>query len=45
MILNVKPARILIERESFRFYFPFATCVLLSLLLTGIVGLVRLLSR
>ena len=31
--------------ENFRFYFPVATCVLLSLLLTAIMWIVRHLSR
>tara|TARA_R110002111_G_scaffold153375_1_gene220096 strand:+ start:27640 stop:27864 length:225 start_codon:yes stop_codon:yes gene_type:complete len=43
--LGKLPGDLLIERENFRFYFPLATCVLLSLLLTGFVGLVRLLPR
>jgi hypothetical protein len=33
-----------IERDNFRFHFP-TTCVLLSLLLTGILWCVRQLSR
>lgn len=43
--LGKLPGDILIERENFRFYFPLTTCVLLSLLLSGIIWLVRLLSR
>lgn len=39
------PGDIVIERDNFRFYFPLATCVLLSLLLTGILWLVRFFSR
>lgn len=39
------PGDIMIERDNFRFYFPFTTCVLLSLLLSGIVWLVRYLLR
>lgn len=39
------PGDIRIERENFRFYFPLATCVLVSLLLTGILWLVRWFSR
>lgn len=35
------PGDIVIERENFRFYFPVATCVLLSLLLTAIMWAVR----
>jgi hypothetical protein len=33
--LGKLPGDIVIERENFRFYFPLATCVLLSVLLTG----------
>ena len=36
------PGDIRIEREHFRFYFPLTTCIIVSLLLTGIVWLVRL---
>ncbi|MCA9017467.1 MAG: DUF2905 domain-containing protein [Planctomycetaceae bacterium] len=43
--LGKLPGDILIERENFRFYFPLTTCVLLSLLLSGIVWLLRFLSR
>ncbi len=39
------PGDILVEREHFRFYFPLATCILLSLLLTGVLWLVRYFSR
>ena len=39
------PGDIKIERENFRFYFPLATCILLSLVLTGIVWLVRWISK
>ncbi len=39
------PGDIVIERDNFRFYFPLATCVVLSLLLTGILWLVRYFSR
>ncbi len=35
------PGDIVIERQNFRFYFPVTTCVLLSLLLTGIMWVVR----
>ena len=34
-----------VRMRNFRFYFPLATCILLSLLLTGIVWLVRYFSR
>ena len=43
--LGKLPGDILIERENFRFYFPLTTCILVSLLLSGIIWLVRLLSR
>ena len=36
--LGKLPGDIAIERENFRFYFPLTTCVLLSLLLTGVAG-------
>lgn len=39
------PGDIKIERENFRFYFPVMTCILLSLLLTGLSWLVRYFSR
>lgn len=35
------PGDIVVERPGFRFYFPLATSVLLSLLLTGILWLFR----
>lgn len=35
------PGDIVVERPAFRFYFPLATSVLLSLLLTGILWLFR----
>lgn len=39
------PGDIVVKREHFRFYFPLATSILLSLLLTGILWLVRWMSR
>ncbi len=36
------PGDIRIERENFRFYFPLATCLLLSALLTLVLWIVRL---
>ena len=39
------PGDIRIERPGFRFYFPLTTCILLSVLLSGILWLIRLLSR
>lgn len=43
--LGKLPGDIVIERENFRFYFPFATCILLSLVLTGMMWVVRWFSR
>ena len=37
------PGDLRIERESFRFYFPLVTCLLLSLVLSLVVWLIRLL--
>ncbi|MGN6547945.1 MAG: DUF2905 domain-containing protein [Aureliella sp.] len=39
------PGDIVIERENFHFYFPLTTCILISLLLSGIAWLVRYLVR
>jgi hypothetical protein len=39
------PGDIAVEREGFQFYLPLVTCIILSLLLTGVIWLVRLLSR
>jgi len=44
-LLGKLPGDIRIERESFNFYFPLTTCILLSLLLTGIMWLVRYFSQ
>lgn len=35
------PGDIVVERPGFRFYFPLATSILLSLLLTGVLWLLR----
>jgi len=43
--LGKLPGDIVIERENFRFYFPLATCIVLSLMLTGILWVVRWFSR
>jgi hypothetical protein len=43
--LGKLPGDIRIERENFRFYIPLMTCILVSLLLTGIMWLVRYFSR
>jgi hypothetical protein len=39
------PGDVVIRRERFTLYLPFATCVIVSLLLTGIVWLVQVLRR
>jgi hypothetical protein len=39
------PGDMVIERENFRLYFPLATCIVLSLLLTGILWLIGQLGR
>jgi hypothetical protein len=44
-LLGKLPGDIRIERENFRFYFPLTTCILLSLLLTGVMWLVRYFSQ
>ena len=43
--LGKLPGDINIERDNFQFYFPLTTCILLSLLLSGIVWLIRYFSR
>ncbi len=43
--LGKLPGDVAIERDGFRFYFPLTTCILLSLVLSGILWLVRYLSR
>lgn len=43
--LGKLPGDIVVDRENFKFYFPLTTCLLLSLLLTGILWLVRFFSR
>jgi hypothetical protein len=40
-LIGKLPGDIRIERENFRFYFPLTTCILLSLLLSGVMWLVR----
>ena len=39
------PGDIPVERPNFRFYFPVVTCIVLSLLLTGILWLVRFFQK
>jgi hypothetical protein len=43
--LGKLPGDISVERENFRFYFPIVTCIVISVVLTGIMWLVRFLSR
>ena len=39
------PGDIRIERQNFRFYFPLVTCLLLSLVLSLVLWVIRLLRR
>jgi hypothetical protein len=39
------PGDLRIERGSFRLDFPIVTCLVISLLLTGVLGLIRFFSR
>ena len=43
--LGKLPGDIRIDGESFKFYFPVVTCIVVSLLLTGIMWLIRFFSR
>ena len=43
--LGKLPGDIVVERENFRFYFPVVTCIVISVVLSGIVWLMRFLSR
>ena len=43
--LGKLPGDISVERENFRFYFPVVTCIVISLLLTGILWLIQFFSR
>ncbi|MEZ6062363.1 MAG: DUF2905 domain-containing protein [Planctomycetaceae bacterium] len=43
--LGKLPGDISLERGNVRFYFPVVSCVIVSLVLTGIVWLIRFLSR
>ena len=43
--LGKLPGDIVVERENFRFYFPLMTCIVLSVLLTGVLWVVRFFSR
>ena len=44
-LLGKLPGDIAVERENFRFYFPVVTCIVISVVLTGIVWLIRFFSR
>jgi hypothetical protein len=39
------PGDIAVERENFKFYFPVVTSIVISVLLTGIMWLVRFFAR
>jgi hypothetical protein len=39
------PGDIRIEKENFNFYFPITTCILISLVITGIVKIIQWLSN
>jgi hypothetical protein len=39
--LGKLPGDIRIEKENFKFYFPITTCILLSLLITGIIKVIQ----
>ena len=43
--LGKLPGDIRMEGENYQFYFPVVTCIVVSLLLTGIMWLVRFFSR
>ena len=43
--LGKLPGDIRFERENFRFHLPVVTCILISLVLTGIMWLIRFFSR
>ena len=43
--LGKLPGDIVVEQENFRFYFPVVTCIVISVVLTGIMWLVRFFSR
>ncbi len=43
--LGKLPGDIAVERGNFHFYFPLATCILVSAVLSGILWLVRYFSR
>ena len=39
------PGDIVVEGQNSRFYFPIVTCIVISVVLTGIMWLVRFLSK
>ena len=43
--LGKLPGDIAVEGNNFRFYFPIVTCIAISVVLTGIMWLVRYFSR
>ncbi|PQO37375.1 DUF2905 domain-containing protein [Bremerella cremea] len=43
--LGKLPGDISAKGDNFRFYFPLATCIVLSVLLSGVMWLVRFFSR
>ena len=43
--LGKLPGDIVIERENVQFYFPVVTCILLSVVFTGIMWVVRYFSK
>jgi hypothetical protein len=43
--LGKLPGDIAIERENFQFYFPVMTCILLSIVLSGIMWVIRFFSQ
>ena len=43
--LGKLPGDIAVEERNFRFYFPIVTCILVSVVLTGVIWLVRFFSR
>ncbi|HTU26689.1 MAG TPA: DUF2905 domain-containing protein [Pirellulales bacterium] len=44
-LLGRLPGDVAIERDNFRLYVPLTTCLVLSVLLSGVLYLVRYLSR
>jgi hypothetical protein len=43
--LGKLPGDIRVEQEGLHFYFPLTTCIILSLLMTGILWLIRYFTR